>query len=517
MRSPAKRKSLTVLAAGVLAMALAGPVSASSQGSHLDDTDSAELRAAVTTNGILTHMRQLQRIAVQNDGHRASGTAGYDASVDYVVDTLREAGYNVRTQSFTFPFFAELEPTELYQTAPEARELETEIFQYSGSGDVTGAVIPATNNVVPADPEPSSAAGCAPGDFADPGEGPAIALVQRGTCDFAVKVDNAVDAGYDAVIIFNEGNPGREDLEVGTLTDPKDVPVVGLSYPDAVELTEAAEDGKAEVRIVTSVEVDPERETVNVFADSPGVGTNDHVVVGAHLDSVVGAAGINDNASGSAAVLEIAVQMAELELTDGLERPVRFAFWGAEESGLLGARHYVDTLTNAQLARTYAYLNFDMVASPNFVRFVYDGDGSDTPIAGPPGSDVIESLFVDYFEDQGLASDPTDLSGRSDYAPFAEIGVPVGGLFTGAEGVKTQQEAQTYGGTAGEAYDPCYHTVCDDMTNVSVRALGEMTDAAAHAVLTLATSSAGLYPDASRSPMSAPDIEFEQNGSHPQR
>ena len=160
----------------------------------------------------------------------------------------------------------------------------------------------------------------------------------------------------------------------------------------------------------------------------------------------------------------------------------------------------MDSLTEAQLAKIYANLNFDMVGSPNYVRFVYDGngDGSEDAAAGPPGSDTIEEIFTKYFADQGLASEPTAFDGRSDYGPFIAAGIPAGGLFSGAEGIKTAQQAAVYGGTAGVAYDECYHQACDTISNLNSKALSELGDAAAHATLTLALSETGLFPDGSR-------------------
>lgn len=139
-----------------------------------------------------------------------------------------------------------------------------------------------------------------------------------------------------------------------------------------------------------------------------------------------------------------------------------------------------------------------MVGSPNYVRFVYDCDGSDTPLAGPPGSAEIESIFTEYFAGKGLASEPTEFSGRSDYGPFIAVGIPAGGLFTGAEGIKTPEQAAIYGGTAGVAYDKCYHQACDTVNNLSTKALGEMGDAVAHSVMTLARTKTGFFPDGSR-------------------
>ncbi|MCA1691854.1 MAG: M28 family peptidase, partial [Actinobacteria bacterium] len=142
-------------------------------------------------------------------------------------------------------------------------------------------------------------------------------------------------------------------------------------------------------------------------------------------------------------------------------------------------------------------LNFDMVGSPNFVRFVYDGDNSAFPVgtnvaAGPPGSGYVEKLFVEYFASRGLASEPTPFSGRSDYGPFIEAGIPAGGLFTGAEEIKTPAQAAIYGGTAGVPYDICYHEPCDTLANVNVTAIDQMSDAAAYAILVLAQNTEGV-------------------------
>lgn len=353
--------------------------------------------------------------------------------------------------------------------------------------------------MIPPGAEPSSSnSGCEASDFPAAPTEAAIALVQRGTCTFEDKATNAAAAGYDAVIIFNEGQPGREGLLTGTLGNPVDIPVVGVSYADGAALAEAG----VTARVTTSTETDLNRETENVIADLPAKALKDTnqdevVVVGAHLDSVAVGPGINDNGTGSATILETAEQMSALKLTKKLERPVRFAFWGAEESGLLGSEHYVAELSDAELSKIYANLNFDMLGSPNYVRFVYDGDGSAGGDAGPAGSDAIEGIFTDYFDAKGLASEPTDFDGRSDYGPFIDAGIPAGGLFSGAEGVKTAEEAAIYGGTAGQPYDACYHAACDDITNLNTTALHELGDAAAHATGVLTMSPSGLFPDGS--------------------
>ncbi len=482
--------------------------------------DTSRLLKAVTVNGILQHERALQRIANNNGGTRASGTPGYDASAAYVSEQLTKAGYSVSTQEFEFSYFEETGPAALSQVSPTPTDYETATLEYSGSGEVTGAVIPTTNVVIPATEEPSSASGCLAEDFVPASETePQVALIQRGTCTFGEKIANAVAAGYDAVVVFNEGNPGRTELLTGvTIGGPVEVPVVGVSYADGVALYDASVAGPTTVTVTTST-VSEVRTTVNVLADSPRGDANKTIVVGAHLDSVTAGPGINDNGSGTAVTLETAIQMSKLGVKP--VQKLRFAFWGAEESGLLGSTHYVANLTDAELATIYANLNFDMLGSTNYARFVYDGDGSADPdgLAGPPGSAQIETIFTDYFAGKGLASAPTAFDGRSDYGPFIAVGIPAGGLFSGAEGIKTAEEVALFGGTEGAPYDPCYHLACDTVNNLSTAALNELGDAAAHAIMTLGVSKTGFFEDGSRvAPLPQIDVNnLDYWGSKPIR
>jgi len=174
------------------------------------------------------------------------------------------------------------------------------------------------------------------------------------------------------------------------------------------------------------------------------------------------------------------------------QNTLRFAWWGAEESGLIGSTEYVGGLSPAELERIALYLNFDMVGSPNYVFMVYDGDQSGFPappgIPMPDGSIAIEDLFESYYTLVGEAYDDAQFSGRSDYQAFILNGIPAGGLFTGAEVPKTAEQAAIWGGTVGAQYDPCYHLVCDTFDNVSLHALGVNADAVALAVLLYAYS-----------------------------
>jgi len=492
-------------------------------------TDTSALRSAVTAAGILEHQQALQAIADANGGIRLAGTPGYDQSADYIVAQLQAAGYAPTRQRFDFAFFQELAPAVFERVSPNpvtyVLDDDFVTMTYSGSGDVTGT-IQAVDLVLPPGPTPStSTSGCEASDFAGftPGN---VALIQRGTCTFAQKAQNAQAAGATAVVIFNEGQPGRTEAILGTLGGPGvTIPVIGASFAVGAELA-GLPGAVVHVKTLTLSQI---RQTENILADTGGR-TDRTVVVGAHLDSVEAGPGINDNGSGSAGILEIAQQMSALHITP--VNRVRFAFWGAEEEGLLGSTYYVSQLSARDVKDTALNLNFDMIASPNYVRFVYDGDGSATPVAGPNGSGRIEQVFSEYFGSQHLATEATAFDGRSDYGPFIAVGIPAGGLFTGAEGIKTAAEAAVYGGVAGAAYDPCYHQACDSLTpvadgadpalyaqlaaaynlagNVNLNALEEMADGTAHAVLTFAlTTSAVNGSGRAADPALANQLEYQ--------
>ncbi|MEW9533816.1 M28 family metallopeptidase [Microbispora sp. NPDC049125] len=476
-----------VVAAATLALMLplaqAAPANA--------DPDPAQVAQSVVVSGVKKHLRKLQDIADANGGTRAAGTPGFDASRDYVAAQLRKSGYTVTVQPFEFPFFQENSTAVLQRISPSPRTYaptppdgstvgEFATMTYSGSGDVT-ATVQNVDLTLPPTPTPSSSSGCEPADFASftPGR---VALLQRGTCNFIVKVQNAQAAGAVGAIIFNEGQPGRTETLQGNLGEPVEIPVVGVGFAVGEELAGTA---GAVVRIKTDTASEI-RTTHNVIADSKWGDPNKVVQIGAHLDSVLAGPGINDNGSGSAAILEVASKLGKIPTRNKL----RFSFWSAEELGLLGSEHYVASLSAAELAKIKLYLNFDMVASPNYALMVYDGDDSDAEgsPAGPAGSDEIEKLFVKYFDTLRQGHIGTDFDGRSDYGPFITAGIPAGGLFTGAEGVKTPQEQALFGGTAGEAYDHCYHQACDTIANINDKALALNTGGIATAAVVYAFS-----------------------------
>jgi Zn-dependent M28 family amino/carboxypeptidase len=443
------------------------------------DKVATKLANAVTVSGIMRHERAFANIAERNGGTRVSGSPGFDRSRDYVVGQLQSAGWTVNVQPFEFPYYQPLAPSTFERTAPDQHTYAGDEFatmDYSGSGDVT-ANLQAVDLTLPPTPAPSSTSGCEAEDFAGFTAGN-IALIQRGTCPFGQKVANAEAAGASAVVIFNEGQPDRTAVVAGTLGGPATIPALGISFAEGQSLATALEGGVVTLHITTST-LSETRTTYNVIADAPDGGRTDHtVVVGSHLDSVAAGPGINDDGSGSAQDLEIA-----LKYEKAVKNPrnhLRFLFFGAEEEGLLGSAHYVASLDQAARNDIMAMVDLDMMASPNYARLVYDGDGSDFPgDEGPTGSDVIEALFTNYWAGRGLASETIPFDGRSDYVAFTGVGIPAGGIFAGAEVKKTAEQVAKYGGEAGVPFDKCYHQACDTLANLNLQALDEFSDASA--------------------------------------
>jgi len=425
--------------------------------------DSGQLRAAVTTEAVTAHLDALQRIADANNGHRAAGSAGYAASVDYVEAQLERAGYQTQRQRFSYdrPDFTR---ATLRRTLPTRTDYvvmrDHRPLAYSGAGAVTAPVTAVDLNL---GGDRRTTSGCEASDFAGFPRGN-IALVQRGTCPFAVKVDHAAAAGAGGVVVLNQGDgPSRLGLFAGTLGRLARVPVVATTFDLGAEW--AAAPGTT---LMLEVESTVTRVTTeNLIADTPSGAAERTAVVGAHLDGVADGPGINDNGSGVAAVLETAVRFSELGIQP--RNRVRFAFWGGEEDGLYGSEHYVAQLDDAGRRGTALYLNLDMVGSPNPVASVYGGGA---PASGwPAGSGAIQTVLTDFLTSQGVTPRTVRFN-ASDHASFLAAGIATGGLFTGAD----------------DGADPCYHQACDRVETIDRDMLGLMADAAAHATLTFAQS-----------------------------
>jgi Zn-dependent M28 family amino/carboxypeptidase len=418
----------------------------------------ASLRGRVTTDAMMAHLTKLQDIANANGNTRAVGTAGYDASVDYVVGKLRDKGFDVQTVQFDARVFhSDPGSVTVADKKFEARALEFTLA--TPPVGVTGPLV-----AVPVDASP----GCNASDYDNLPINGAVVLVDRGTCPFAQKENAAVQRGAVAMVIADNVVEERMGGTLGETTDVK-IPVVSVTKSDGALLRTTV--GPVTVKLSAETKTMQAR---NVIAQTKTGLTSDVVMAGAHLDSVPEGPGINDNGSGVAAVLETALQLGS---SPQVHNAVRFGFWGAEELGLIGSRKYVESLDVDALKDIALYLNFDMLASPNPGYFTYDGDQSlpsdkrGSPVV-PEGSAGIERSLAAYLNSAGKTPQDTSFDGRSDYDGFTLAGIPSGGLFSGAENKKTQEQAKLWGGAADQPFDPNYHKSTDTLDHIDRTELG---------------------------------------------
>jgi Zn-dependent M28 family amino/carboxypeptidase len=461
-------------AAGALSVAL---LSASAAIAKPPDVDSSKLEAAVTVAGIVEHQQALQNIANLNGGTRATKTPGYTASVAYVRETMEKAGYNVSISNFDMPDWHESAPPVLQQLTPTAKTyvpgsaaddnspaVDFIAFEFSPTADVANAPVVPTNDILIPSPG-GSTSGCEKSDYPDATKG-AISLIQRGTCTFVQKLELAEAAGAAGVILFNEGDTaGRRNALFRSGPSGLGIPSVLSSFAVGKELYDAYQSTQnATVHLQTNGVTVPHFYP-QVIAETQAGDPNNVVLAGAHLDSVTSGPGINDDGSGSAWQLELGEQIAKVGTPP--RQKVRLMWFGGEEQGLVGSQYYAAHLSQADVDKIDVMIDTDMIASPNYVRFVYDGDGNELGPAGPAGSGTVEEVFKRYFRERGMATLPQAFDGRSDYVGFINRGIPAGGIFAGAEVTKTAAQVAVFGGVAGEQYDPCYHEACDNINTVT--------------------------------------------------
>lgn len=309
-----------------------------------------------------------------------------------------------------------------------------------------------------------------------------IVLIQRGQCAFDDKSVNAGKLGAIGAIIYDK------DPLAGTLSGDQttEVPTVSITTEDAQKYISALEknpEPKFEVTLFVDSYI-KHIKTLNVVAETV-FGDHDNVVsLGAHSDSVAEGPGINDDGSGTISLLEVAKQLTKFKVNNA----VRFAWWAAEEEGLLGSNYYAESLSPEENAKLRLFMDYDMMASPNYEYQIYDANNKDHP----NGSGDLRDLYIDFYESKGLNYSFVPFDGRSDYVGFIDAGIPAGGIAAGAEGVKTEEGVEKFGGVAGEWFDKCYHQLCDDLTNPDYEAWVINTQLIGHSVATYAKSFEGF-------------------------
>ena len=301
--------------------------------------------------------------------------------------------------------------------------------------------------------------GCDASDYPESVSGN-IAFIRRGTCAFGTKSENAGKAGAIAAIVYNY----ETDEVHGTLGSPSPdhVATFGLSGEEAGPILKKLKDGETVDAIAYIDSIVETVDTTNIIAQTVEGDPDNCVMLGGHSDSVAEGPGINDDGSGSLSLLEIATQLTKFSV----KNCVRFAWWAGEEEGLLGSDYYVEVLPEEENLKIRLFMDYDMLGSPNFAYQIYNA----TNAVNPTGSEELRDLYVSWYEDHGLNYTFIPFDGRSDYDAFIRNGIPGGGIATGAEGIKTDEEVDMFGGNAGDWYDPCYHQLCDDVGNVNLTA-----------------------------------------------
>ncbi len=464
---------------------------------------------------VMTHLAELAEISESyaDEGYRTWNGPGYEASAAYVEQALEATGaFTVERQVFTVDDVIEGPVTV---TVGGVALVGGHMINAEGTAEpLVGAPLAA-----PAEEE-GGRLGCDPASFTDIPAG-SVVVVQRGVCAFGDKVANATAVDAAAVLIANNA-PGL--VENGTVGDrnTSSAPAASLTPEDGAVLFDLIAAAQGAEQPAPTADVVIEKEfvavpTFNVIAESIAGEPEDVVVIGAHLDGVDAGPGVNDNASGSAALLALADQVAAYEFPN--DRKIRLAFWGAEEIGLLGSTHYVTDLAEndrAALERISAYLNYDMIGSDNYTVGVYDADQStfEAPVTVPEGSIALEAIFTDFFDGVEQPWVDSEFSGRSDYQAFIEAGIPAGGLFSGADTVKTEEEAAIFGGTAGEPLDSNYHRPTDTLENVNRESVDAFAPAIGWAAHVLAWELVDAQPPVSPEPTdpAMPSPEPEQTG-----
>jgi hypothetical protein len=464
-RSLKSRRAPLWLVAACLSVCLLAPAGASAEPSssacnkRVNDTPS-RLLPCIKTDDLWAHMVAFQQIADDNpgpDGHpsRNSGEPGYKASADYVAQKMQDAGYDVHLQNYKFDYYA-------YTGIPTMSVGGTDLVlgtdwgpgQSLGSMDGQHTLTTVNNNVLPPTTTPSSAAGCDPSDFGPEVSGHPV-LIQRGTCTFAQKVANAQAAGATGVIIFNEGNtqPDRTGLLIGSLGSVPTIPVVFVTFAIGNEMAQEIAAGNPPSPTVDIKAIfQPNADDWNVIAESKGGDPNHVVVVDAHLDAIYGA-GMLDNASGSATILNVAEQMRRVNPHNKL----RFIWFGGEELGLLGSDYYVHNLSNTELSHIAYDLDADVTATPNYLIGVLDPAGPDLfsrtvsttfPANVYEPSKIARDYGVDYLDSidkNHLFLSPVG----TDAFWFNMVGVPASGVLTGQDCCKPASDVALFGGVEG--------------------------------------------------------------------
>ena len=467
----------TVVAVATAGLIAAGPTAYAADRS--DGRSAGGLAETASGADAYEHLRAFQRIADQNAGVRATGTPGSVASANYAVDILSRAGYRIQRQAVPYVDY-HVDAESAQEVSPTVRQVRTLTVRFAPVTPPEGV----TAQLVVAPTTPQNTGGCSAADYDGLPVRGSIVLARAATCGYTAQQQVVAALGAQAILLYIDTPHPENIFRLHAFDRPAfTIPTGTVSQTQANQL--AGDAARQPVRLhLTLRGHDVTGTTENILAETRGGRAAHTVMAGAHYDSVTEGPGIDDNASSAAALLATAVRLGPSQ--DKVRNKVRFALWGAEELIDVGSNFYVAHLSSQERTDIALYLNFEMIAAPNFARFLMDGDASDQPPgspAGPPGSGAIEKVFMRYFDSVGLPFVAQNIAAvGSDHEPFMTAGIPIGGVNGAAFGVKTPAEAALFGGQAGQFYDHCYHQPCDTLANINRRALDENVSAIASVV-----------------------------------
>ncbi|EQB50099.1 peptidase family M28 [Colletotrichum gloeosporioides Cg-14] len=434
-----------------------------------DPLTADKVEADVKTEELERVLWNLNKIGRDNGGTRAFGTPGYKASVDFVLERA-QTRFAKEMDTWLQPFNHTFEQTNAISvTGPDGADVIVISAEYNTATPLPDGI---TAPLIDTPVDDENGSGCLPEAFEGIDATGKLALIKRGVCAISDKIKNAKAAGALGVILYN--NVPGDDIVKPTLGAEN----IGLLVPLGIITEETGEAWSASLaageEVVVTLLVDSifeERETWNVISETKEGDPNSVIMLGAHLDSVLEGPGINDDGSGTAALLQL---MGSVKKYTGFPNKIRFAWWAAEEAGLVGSYYYTENLSSEDADKIKYYFNYDMIASPNPI---YELSSYNNSGIGP-------QLLSDYLEANGKNVTWSEFDDRSDYAGFIALGIPTASIFTG-EGVN----------------DPCYHLACDTLDNINWDAITVNTKAAGRAMATLALSLEGVPPRADTTPV----------------
>ncbi|ROT42193.1 aminopeptidase Y [Sodiomyces alkalinus F11] len=423
----------------------------------------------IKTQELQRNLWNFNKIARDNGGNRAFGLPGYEASSDYVLERAQTRFHTTMDtwkQYFNHTF---TRINDISVTGPEGEDVVVIALTYNPATPAEGITAPLIDT--PVDDARGSAC------FEDQWEGidatGRLALVKRGACAISDKLKLASAHGALGVILYNN-SPGNA-ITAATLGREN----IGLLPPVGTIPLEVGTAWSARLRggeeLVVKLYVDAvfeDRETWNIISETKEGDPDNVIVLGAHLDSVQAGPGVNDDGSGSGALLEI---MGSFKKYTGFKNKVRFIWWGAEESGLIGSLYYTSTLPEEEADKIRFYFNYDMIGSISPKFDVYQGRN--------PGDAYGAALLQEYLLEEGYPAQLAPFGTGSDYVGFINIGVPSSGLHTGTP-----------------PFDPCYHLACDGIDNINWDAYTANVKAAARAAAIFANDLSGVPPRSRTTP-----------------